>query len=98
VVEIRRTPEYATWERRLRDPEAKARITMRILRLAKGNPGDVEPVGGGVSEMRLHYGPGYRIYFVQRGERVIILLCGGDKATQRKDIEKAKALAAGLED
>ena len=83
---------------RLRDHRARAKIAARIDRLAHGNPGDVEPVGEGVSELRVHYGPGYRVYFVRRGNALIILLCGGDKATQAKDIKSAKALAVNLED
>lgn len=74
------------------------KILARIDRLALGNPGDVAPVGEGVSEMRIHYGPGYRVYFVQRGEEVVVLLCGGDKASQSADIAEAKKLAANLED
>ena len=76
----------------------RARIADRIDRLAVGNPGDVAPVGDGVSELRLHFGPGYRVYFVQRGELIIVLLCGGDKSSQRRDIEIAKKLARELED
>jgi len=83
---------------RLRDDRARAKIAARIDRLALGNPGDVEPVGDGVSELRIHYGPGYRVYFIRRGEAVIVLLCGGDKSTQAKDIKTAKMLASGLED
>jgi putative addiction module killer protein len=74
------------------------RIAARIDRLASGNPGDVKPIGGGLSEMRIDYGPGYRVYFMQRGSVVIILLCGGDKHTQQQDIEQAKALAAEWKD
>jgi putative addiction module killer protein len=74
------------------------RIAARIDRLASGNPGDVKPIGGGLSEMRIDYGPGYRVYFMQRGSVVIILLCGGDKDTQQQDIEQAKALAAEWKD
>lgn len=82
---------------KLRDTRARAKIAARIDRLAFGNPGDVAPVGAGVSEMRVHDGPGYRVYFVKRGETLIVLLCGGDKSTQAQDIAKAKILAAGLE-
>jgi putative addiction module killer protein len=78
---------------RLRDPEARARIRLRIRRLSAGNPGDVKPVGKGVSEMRIDYGPGYRIYSVQRGKTVVILLCGGDKRTQARDIARAIEMA-----
>jgi putative addiction module killer protein len=77
----------------LRDREARARITARIRRLSLGNPGDVKPAGGGVSEMRVDYGPGYRVYFVMRGDIVIILLCGGDKRTQDRDIKRALELS-----
>ncbi|MDP4026128.1 type II toxin-antitoxin system RelE/ParE family toxin [Methylobacterium sp. NEAU 140] len=91
---IRRTDAFAGWVSGLRDARAKARIAARVDRLALGNPGDVKPVGSGVSELRIDYGPGYRVYFVQRGETVIILLCGGDKGSQSRDIERARALAA----
>jgi putative addiction module killer protein len=77
----------------LRDNRAKERIDMRIKRLVIGNPGDVTPVGEGVSEMRIFYGPGYRVYFKDTGKEIIVLLCGGDKSTQDRDIEKAKELA-----
>jgi putative addiction module killer protein len=82
---------------RLRDPRAKAKIAGRIDRLAFGNPGDVESVGEGVSELRIHSDPGYRVYFVRRGRTLIVLLCGGDKTTQTHDIKTAKMLAANLE-
>jgi putative addiction module killer protein len=81
----------------LRDQRARAKIAARIDRLAFGNPGDVAPVGEGVSELRIHEGAGYRVYFVRRGETIVVLLCGDNKATQAKDIVKAKTLAAGLE-
>jgi len=93
MIEVRQSAEYAKWLRTLRDVKAKARIDIRIRRLSLGNPGDVKPVGEGVSELRIDYGPGYRVYFVQRGQVVALLLCGGDKRTQDRDIEKAKALA-----
>ena len=95
---IRRTDEFSDWLRNLRDLRAKAKIATRIDRLALGNPGDVAPVGGGVSEMRIHYGPGYRVYFIQRGEDIVVLLCGGDKGSQASDIATAKKLASELED
>ncbi|PWR21837.1 type II toxin-antitoxin system RelE/ParE family toxin [Zavarzinia compransoris] len=95
---IFRTETFDTWLAALRDRRALARIGARIDRLAAGNPGDVVPVGDGVSEMRIHYGPGYRVYYVQRGQLVIVLLCGGDKSSQDRDIRQAKALAAGLEE
>ena len=82
----------------MRDQRAKARIAIRIDRLAAGNAGDAKPVGSGVSELRVDVGPGYRLYFVRRGEALIVLLCGGDKSTQQRDIVQAKALAADLQD
>jgi len=82
----------------LRDHRARAKIAARIDRLADRNPGDVEPVGNGVRELRIHYGPGYRVYFVRRGGVLIVLLCGGDKSTQAKDIKTAKALAENFKD
>jgi putative addiction module killer protein len=95
---IRETDEFSSWITRLRDGAAKAKILVRIQRLAGGNPGDVKPVGGGVSELRIHHGAGYRVYFTQRGEELIFLLCGGDKDTQDVDIAKAKKIASELED
>jgi putative addiction module killer protein len=86
------------WMDALRDHKARAKIAGRIDRLAMGNPGDVAPVGQGVSELRINYGPGYRVYFLRRGLTLMILLCGGDKGTQAKDIKTAKKLAAELED
>ena len=96
MVEIRKTNLFAHWLDGLRDIQARARVQARIARLALGNPGDVEPVGEGVSELRINYGPGYRIYFVQRGRELIILLAGGDKNTQTKDIKTALRLARNL--
>lgn len=96
--EIRRTEVFFRWLENLRDTRAKAKILVRIDRLEMGNPGDVRPVGHGISEMRIHYGPGYRIYFVQRGEALVILLCGGDKDSQASDIGQATKLAQELED
>ena len=93
TIEIRQTDVFATWFAGLKDREARARITARIRRLSLGNPGDVKPVGHGISEMRIDYGPGYRVYFVRRGDIVVVLLCGGDKSTQGADVEEAKALA-----
>jgi putative addiction module killer protein len=83
------TDEFDKWLKALRDVQARVRILERIRRLRDGNPGDVKPVGSGVSEMRISYGPSYRLYYTQRGESLIILLCGGDKSTQRKDIGRA---------
>ena len=94
MIEVRSTEQYSRWYQRLRDREAQSRILIRVRRLSLGNFGDVVPVGGGVSELRIHYGPGYRVYFVRRGERIVILLGGGDKSTQDKDILAAKALAS----
>ena len=96
MFEIRQTDQFAGWLRSLRDARAAAKIAQRLVRLQSGLFGDVKPVGGGVSELRVDYGPGYRVYFVQRGRTVIILLCGGDKRTQSADIKKAKALAEEL--
>ena len=96
MIEVRQTEAYAEWFARLRDRQARARIDTRIRRLSLGNPGDVKPVGEGVSELRIDYGPGYRVYFVQRGKTLIVLLAGGDKRTQDRDINKAIALARGL--
>jgi putative addiction module killer protein len=84
------------WLTGLRDQKAIARIQIRIDRLALGNPGDVSPVGSGISEMRIDYGPGYRVYFSQRGSEIVILLCGGDKTTQKSDIENAKRVNNGV--
>lgn len=93
MVALRRTDEFARWLRGLRDQRAKAIIQARVERLIGGNPGDVRPVGAGVSELRINLGPGYRVYFQQRGSVLIILLAGGDKATQEKDIRTAIDLA-----
>jgi|SRR5579872_1714404 len=97
MLEIRETEEFANWLAALRDRVGKAKILVRIQRLAKGNPGDVKPVGDGISELRINYGPGYRIYYIRRGTALIILLCGGDKGSQEKDIAKARKLAGELE-
>ena len=93
VLEIRETETYARWFRGIRDRQAKARILARIRRLSLGNPGDAASVGGGISEIRIHHGPGYRVYFVERGEAVVILLAGGVKGTQQQDIGRARRLA-----
>jgi putative addiction module killer protein len=95
---VKRTDEFIRWLKNLRDVRARAKILQRIDRLALGNPGDAAPVGQGVSELRIHYGAGYRIYFVQRGEALVLLLCGGDKNSQTSDIAFAKKLASELED
>jgi putative addiction module killer protein len=96
MLEIRETPAYAAWFSALRDRTAKARIDIRIRRLSLGNPGDVRPIGESVSELRIHYGPGYRIYFTKQGEIVVILLAGGDKSSQEQDISHAKDLTRNL--
>ncbi|MGH7577535.1 MAG: type II toxin-antitoxin system RelE/ParE family toxin [Longimicrobiales bacterium] len=96
MVEIRQTEVYERWFSRLRDRRARVRIDIRIRRLSLGNPGDVRSVGEGVSEMRIDYGPGYRVYYVRRGDTVVVLLAGGDKGSQERDIETALDLARGL--
>ena len=93
MIELIRSATFDSWLSGLRDRRAVARIAARLDRLAAGNPGDAEPVGEGVSELRINYGPGYRVYFIQRGPVLVILLCGGDKSTQSKDIRQAKVLA-----
>ena len=96
VIEVRQTDVYVQWFRRLRDRRARARINARIRRLSLGNVGDVRPVGEGVSELRIDYGPGYRVYFVQQEQSLVLLLAGGDKSTQERDITRARNLARGL--
>ncbi|BBO81558.1 type II toxin-antitoxin system RelE/ParE family toxin [Desulfosarcina ovata] len=96
MIEIRKTETFAKWLDGLNDIRARARILVRIERLAAGNPGDVKPVGEGVSELRIDYGPGYRVYYKKRGSKLIILLAGGDKRTQSKDIKFALRLAQNL--
>ena len=96
--EIRKTVEFLKWMDGVRDVRAKLAIAARIDRLAKGNPGDVKPVGHGVSELRIRFGPGFRVYFVQYGSVLIVLLCGGDKSSQEADIAKARAIAKRLEE
>lgn len=93
MIEVRQTAEFTDWLLRLKDDEAVARIVSRLRRLELGNPGDVKAVGRGVLELRISYGPGYRIYCVHRGRCVVVLLCGGDKRTQRRDIARAQAMA-----
>ena len=92
MLEVRETDVFADWFAGLRDRKARARITARIRRLSLGNPGDVKPIGSGVSEMRIDYGPGYRVYFVGRGDAVVVLLCGGDNRGQDRDIARALEL------
>ncbi len=94
MMALKQTETFRKWRTALTDRRALGVIAARLDRLAYGNAGDVEPVGEGISELRIHYGPGYRIYFKQRGNTIIVLLCGGDKASQAKDINTAKRLAA----
>ena len=96
MLEIRQTTVYSKWFGSLRDRTAKTRIDIRIRRLSLGNPGDVKAVGEGVSELRIDHGPGYRVYFIQNGDVFVVLLAGGDKATQDRDIRQAMALARNL--
>jgi putative addiction module killer protein len=96
MIDVRQTEEFSIWLHRLRDANAVARIVARIRRLEQGNPGDTKSVGGGIVEMRVDYGPGYRVYYLHRGARVVILLCGGDKHTQAQDIKRAYKLAETL--
>ena len=93
MIEVRYSAEFGKWLNGLRDANAYARIVQRVRRLERGNPGDVKSVGGGLHELRIDYGPGYRVYFIYEGSAVVILLCGGDKGTQGKDIKRARALA-----
>ena len=97
MIEVRQTEVFSEWFDGLRDRQAQARINIRIRRLSLGNPGDVKPVGDGVSELRIDYGPGYRVYYSQRGSMLIVLLAGGDKRTQDRDIRAALELARSLE-
>ena len=96
MIEVRKTEVYARWLDGLRDARARARVLVRVERLAAGNLGDVRPVGEGVSELRIDYGPGYRVYFRKQGRTVVILLAGGDKRTQDRDIATALRLARNL--
>jgi putative addiction module killer protein len=98
MIEFKQTETFRKWRLRLRDERARAMIASRLDRLAFGNAGDVKPVGRGISELRIDYGPGYRVYFMRRGSEIVILLCGGDKSTQAKDIETAKRLAGEWKD
>lgn len=94
MLDIKQTATYQKWQHKLKDQRAKALIAARVFRLANGIPGDIKAVGQGVSELRIHHGPGYRVYFCQRGNEVVLLLCGGDKSSQQRDIAKALQLAA----
>ena len=96
MLEVRRTEVYARWLDGLKDVRARARVLVRVERLVAGNPGDVRPVGEGVSELRIDYGPGYRVYFKRQGRTVVVLLAEGDKRTQSADIETALRLARNL--
>ena len=96
MIEIRQSESFEAWLAALRDGRASARIAARLRRLAMGNPGDVRSVGEGVSEMRIDYGPGYRVYFKKIGAQIVLLLCGGDKSSQAADIARAKRLAKEL--
>jgi len=98
MIEVRQTETFRVWLRNLADRRAAERIAMRLARLQGGLFGDVGPVGGSVSELRIDYGAGYRLYFVRRGARLVIVLCGGDKSSQKRDIKAARAMAAELED
>jgi putative addiction module killer protein len=98
MLEIRKTDVFAKWIDNLKDIRARARVQARIERLAMGNPGDAKSVGAGVSELRIDCGPGYRVYFMKKGKTVIVLLAGGDKSTQSRDIKTAQRLARNLED
>jgi len=93
VMQIQRTEEFANWLHKLKDRQGRARIFERLDRLAVGNPGITRSVGAGVMELKIDFGPGYRVYYVRRGDLLILLLCGGDKSTQDKDIQRAKAMA-----
>ncbi|CAN5170645.1 type II toxin-antitoxin system RelE/ParE family toxin [soil metagenome] len=96
MIEVRQTEVFTKWLKSLRDAKAASKIAQRIVRVSSGLMGDVKPVGEGVSELRINFGPGYRIYLVQKGKLLILLLCGGDKSTQAADIKRAKELAADL--
>jgi len=93
MIEIKQTETFRKWRVQLKEERVRGLIASRLDRLSFGHAGDVEPVGQGISELRIHYGPGYRIYFHKRGDTIIVLLCGGDKSTQAKDIKAAKRLA-----
>jgi putative addiction module killer protein len=96
MIEVRQTQEFSAWLHRLKDANAVARIAGRIRRMEMGNPGDSKSIGRGILEMRIDYGPGYRIYYLHRGTQIVVLLCGGDKRTQQQDIKRARKLAETL--
>jgi putative addiction module killer protein len=96
MIEVRQTEGFSAWLHGLKDANAAARIVARIRRMEQGNPGDARSIGEGVMEMRISYGPGYRLYYLHRGPQIVILLCGGDKRTQRQDIKRARMLAETL--
>jgi putative addiction module killer protein len=98
ALELEQTETFRLWEQKLRDRRARTLIAARLLRLAEGLLGDVGPIGDGVSELRIHHGPGYRVYFLRRGDSRVVLLCGGDKASQSRDIATAKRLAEKWKD
>ena len=98
MIDVRETPDFTNWLAAVNDQRARLQIVRRISRVAAGNFGDAKSVGGTVSELRIDHGPGYRLYYTRRGKTVVILLCGGDKRTQSKDIRKAKEIAEALED
>ncbi len=96
MFEVLKSPEFDDWLNRLADKQGKAKITARVQRLEQGNLGQVKPIGAGVSEMKINFGPGYRVYFKQTGRTIILILCGGDKSTQSEDIRRARQIAASL--
>ncbi|MCW1413716.1 type II toxin-antitoxin system RelE/ParE family toxin [Rhizobium sp. 1AS11] len=95
---LKQTATFRKWHKKLKDGKAKATIALRLQRLANGHAGDASPIGEGLSELRIHYGPGYRIYYCKRGETIIVLLCDGDKSTQETDIRTAKRIASEWSD
>jgi putative addiction module killer protein len=98
MITVRETENFKKWIRGLKDRVAQSIITARIRRISAGNFGDSKPIGDGISELRIDYGPGYRVYFTRRGQEIIILLCGGDKSAQSRDIESAKRIAKNIEE